>query len=110
MVVDAERENGQNYTYLLRARPDQLFLARFPPAADLYAQQSQGRELLLLLDDIFAIAPRRHAESLFLAPKVAYESCASVEARTAGSQLPSMQRMVAGDMGVVAVHHKDYFS
>ena len=79
MLRHAELVDNRNFTFLLRTRPDQLFVLRFPHVAALYAEQSHGRALLLM-DDLIAIAPRRYAEVLYLMPTKAYKSCASVEA------------------------------
>lgn len=79
MLRHAELVDGHQFTFLLRTRPDQLFVLRFPPVVKLYAEQSRGRELLLF-DDWLAIAPRPFAEVLYLTPQVAFTTCASVEA------------------------------
>lgn len=79
MLQYAEAQDMQEYHYVLRLRPDLLFLRPFPSVVSLIERMSRGRDLLLW-DDIIAIAPREHAQAIYLVPRVAYDSCASVDA------------------------------
>lgn len=72
-----QREEGARhirYAFLLRVRPDHLFVTRPPAAAALVAELPPGG--VALLDDQIAIARRDDAAAVLLAPSVAYAMCA----------------------------------
>lgn len=73
-ILAAERKNGYKYRYVLRARPDHLFVDRFPSAPLLLKRFAHDRDVLLL-DDHIAVAQRSHAGTILLAPQEAYSKC-----------------------------------
>ena len=63
------------YAFVLRIRPDHLFLAALPHPAALLAGQPAGH--ILLWDDQIAVARREVATTVLLTPQIVYTTCAS---------------------------------
>jgi len=76
-ITALEHKKGIRYDYVLRARPDHLFLDAFPSAADLLERFAPGRDVLLL-DDHIAVARRQKMGTILLTPLRAYGECHDV--------------------------------
>ena len=63
------------YAFVLRLRPDHLFLRPLPPPSALLRAAPRGR--ILLWDDQLAVARRWLAATVLLTPKVVFSACPS---------------------------------
>ncbi len=72
----AEVARGTPYSFVLRIRPDHIFLTPLAHPATLLRAAPRGR--ILLFDDQVAVARRWLAETVLLMPKEVYKACPTV--------------------------------
>lgn len=74
-MTAVEEADGARYDFVLRVRPDHVFLRALPTVYDWFATASRGRDLVLY-DDQISLAPRARAHVALLGPELAYARCA----------------------------------
>jgi len=98
-ILAAERRGKFLYAYILRARPDHLFLRMWWHPRELLAEIAAGQEQrlfatyqqtrnrppfagadVLIYDDHMAVARRKHLDAILQCPATVYSSCQSVAA------------------------------
>ena len=74
-MLREEAARGIEYSYVLRLRPDHMFLTPLAHPRDLLARKPRGR--VLLWDDQVSVTRRRFAAVVHLAPRSVYAACLS---------------------------------
>ena len=73
-IQNEEGRRGMRYEFLLRVRPDHLFLRRQPPV-DRAFSRAFSRGKMLLWDDQIVAARRVDAPTALLTPRLVYRAC-----------------------------------
>ena len=73
-IQNEEGRRGMRYEFLLRVRPDHLFLRRQPPV-DRAFSRAFARGNMLLWDDQIVAARRVDAPTALLTPRLVYRAC-----------------------------------